>query len=98
METGENAPSRKSSWLSSVLATVERYFSRSRAKRKHAPTPAEINPLPDDRAFDREENIEFLKHNYPKREYQQPSNSTPQPDPEQKPIQKDEPLRGFHGG
>lgn len=67
-------------------------------KRKQAQTPSEIAPLPENRAFDRDENIEFLKHNYPKQEYQQPTNSAPEPDLAKDPIEKDKPLRGFHGG
>jgi hypothetical protein len=89
--------SHKRSWLSTVLTNVRRFATGSRAKRARPQPPAEINPLPDDRAFDREENIEFLKQNYPRREYQQGAEPAPQPNQEQK-IEKDKPLRGFHGG
>ncbi|MGH8727452.1 MAG: hypothetical protein ACREV9_04690 [Burkholderiales bacterium] len=68
-------------------------------KRKSSRTsPLEIAPLPENRAFDREENIEYLRHNYPEREYQHPSPAAPQPDSAQERIEKDAPLRGFHGG
>lgn len=55
--------------------------------------------MPRDRALDREKNIEYLRENYPEREYEPPTTSAAQPGPAQKPIQKDEaPLHGFHGG
>lgn len=68
-------------------------------KKKKAQTPSEINPLPEDRAFDREKNIEFLRQNYPERDYQQqPAQTEPQPSENQQQIEKDKPLSGFHGG
>ena len=90
--------SHKRSWLSTVLEHMEKLLHGSRGKQARPHTPAEINPLPDDRAFDREENIEFLKENYPKREYRQQTEPAPQPDTQPEKIEKDKPLRGFHGG
>jgi hypothetical protein len=90
--------SHKQSWLSTVLARMEKLVSSSRRKQSRPQTPAEINPLPDDRAFDREANIEFLKENYPKREYRNEDVPAPQPDNQPEKIEKDKPLRGFHGG
>lgn len=67
-------------------------------KKKKAQTPSEINPLPEDRASDREKNIEFLRQNYPERDYEQPAQTEPQPSENQQQIEKDKPLSGFHGG
>jgi hypothetical protein len=90
--------SHKQSWLSTILARVEKVVMRSRAKQTRSPAPSEINPLPEDRAFNREENIEFLKHHYPKREYQQSPPPALQSEKEEQKIDKDKPLHGFHGG
>jgi len=87
---------RSKSWMWTALALAGGCFLYSRAKR--SATPKEIAPLPRDRALDREKNIEYLRENYPEREYEPPQ-PVAQPNPTQKPIQKDEaPLHGFHGG
>lgn len=70
------------------------------AWRRHqtAQTPKEVEPLPLDRAYDRQKNIDYLAENYPRQRYQPPRQSVPQPNPAQDFIAKDEPMRGFHGG
>ncbi len=61
--------------------------------------PQEIAPLPLDRAYDRQKNIDHLAENYPVRRYEPPRQPTPQPDPSQDFISKEkDPLHGFHGG
>ncbi|MBA2351295.1 MAG: hypothetical protein ACR2FI_07370 [Burkholderiales bacterium] len=61
--------------------------------------PQEIAPLPLDRAYDRQKNIDYLAENYPVRRYEPPRQPMPQPDPAQDFISKEkDPLHGFHGG
>jgi hypothetical protein len=67
-------------------------------KFRRVQPPREIEPLPEDRAYDREKNIEHLKENYPAREYNPPEQASADPNGEQPVIEKDKPLRGFHGG
>ncbi len=61
--------------------------------------PREIEPLPLDRAYDRQKNIDYLAKNYPVRRYQPPQQPIPQPNASQDFISKEkDPLHGFHGG
>jgi hypothetical protein len=97
MQQAQTGSARKKSWIWTALALVGGCVLYSRAKRNR--TPKEIAPMPRDRALDREKNIEYLRENYPEREYEPPSKPAAQPNPTQKPIEKDEaPLHGFHGG
>ncbi|MBC7944476.1 MAG: hypothetical protein H7X91_04270 [Burkholderiales bacterium] len=61
--------------------------------------PHEIEPLPLDRAYDRQKNIDYLAKNYPVRRYEPPQQPIPQPNASQDFISKEkDPLHGFHGG
>lgn len=83
---------------SAAIAAASAGIAWVLAKRRRGQTPSEIEPLPEDRAFDREKNIEYLKENYPAREYEQPEQPSTPPTEVPQTIEKDKPLRGFHGG
>lgn len=67
--------------------------------REMVGTPKEIAPLPTERAYDRQKNIDYLAENYDYGRYQPPRRSETQPNPKQDFVEKDkDPLHGFHGG
>ncbi len=83
-----------------ALAAAAGYFLYQawRRNREHD-IPHEIEPLPLNRAYDRQKNIDYLAENYPARHYEPPHRPTPQPNSSQDPISKEkDPLHGFHGG
>lgn len=83
-----------------ALGAATGYFLyRAWRRNREHDIPHEIAPLPLDRAYDRQKNIDYLAENYPVRRYQPAHRAEPQPNASQDSISKEkDPLHGFHGG